>query len=206
MEDLTVLRSRTKDLTGHKSGRLTVIKFSHYVIKNYGKKEYHSYWHCICECGGEKVAHGKTLLKEEVKSCGCLAFETRQKLGQRITPTSHHKISIIDAVRNSVRAIYVGHAKEIDKEFSISNEEFISLIEANCHYCGCPPCMEKKYSTKFECIKYQHNGVDRKNNEKGYVYGNCLPSCTRCNIQKREMGYEEFLSHVSNIAKNLQLV
>lgn len=206
-EDLTKLRPRTKILTGHKYGRLTVDSFSHYEIRRYKKyPEYHSYWNCTCECGNKKIAHGKSLTKGDLNSCGCLAFEARQKLGKTITATSHRKIPIKQAAMNEIIRSYVGHAKDLSKEFLLTTEDVAKLIESACHYCGCAPSRLKKYQTKFDSIEFYYNGIDRKNNNEGYTKENCLPCCTRCNIQKREMQYNDFLDHVKNIAENLKLL
>lgn len=38
-----------------------------------------------------------------------------------------------------------------------------------------------------------YNGVDRKDNAKGYVTGNCLPCCWPCNYAKgSRYTYEQF--------------
>lgn len=206
MEDLTKLRPKTKILTGNVYGRLKVIGFSHYEIKYYRKyPEYHSYWHCVCECGNTKIAFGKSLTRGSLKSCGCLAFETRQKLGKKITATSHRKIPIKEAAINEIMRSYRSHAKTLSKEYLLTLEEVISLIESNCHYCGCEPSRLKAYSTKYASIEYYYNGIDRRNNNEGYTKENCVPCCTRCNFQKREMEYDDFLIHVKRIVDNLKL-
>ena len=57
------------DLTGHKFGRLTVIKFA-------GKaKDRHSLWLCLCECGNKKVIHGRSIKSGLTQSCGCLNYD-----------------------------------------------------------------------------------------------------------------------------------
>jgi hypothetical protein len=44
-----------------------------------------------------------------------------------------------------------------------------------------------------------HNGIDRVDNEIGYVRGNSAPCCTICNRMKRELSYSGFLNHVRKI-------
>ena len=51
---------------GYKSGKLTVISFSH-IDKNH-----HSVWNCQCECGNIKQIASPELAKKDTKSCGCL--------------------------------------------------------------------------------------------------------------------------------------
>ena len=55
-----------QDYIGYKSGKLTVISFSH-IDKNH-----HSVWNCQCECGNIKQVASPQLAKKDTKSCGCL--------------------------------------------------------------------------------------------------------------------------------------
>ena len=55
-----------QDYIGYKSGKLTVISFSH-IDKNH-----HSVWNCQCECGNIKQVASPELAKKDTKSCGCL--------------------------------------------------------------------------------------------------------------------------------------
>lgn len=58
------------DHTGKKFGRLTALHYSHTSDKR-------AYWVCRCDCGNTKVVRGKELGNGDVKSCGCLAIETK---------------------------------------------------------------------------------------------------------------------------------
>lgn len=60
------------DISGLKSGKLTVLKLSH--VKNGN-----SYWSCQCDCGEQAVIRGTSLKSGRVKSCGCLVFEKNRK-------------------------------------------------------------------------------------------------------------------------------
>lgn len=71
------------DLTGQKFGRLTVVERSgHYVSPN--KKQTHSLWRCVCDCGNTTVVRAGTLKIGHTQSCGCLG-----KL-QRLTSATKH--------------------------------------------------------------------------------------------------------------------
>lgn len=43
------------------------------------------------------------------------------------------------------------------------------------------------------------NGIDRKNNDLGYVASNCVPCCVICNRGKNNMSYNDFVSYISRI-------
>lgn len=59
----------TKDLTGIKFGRLT-------VIERHGSDKYgNSLWLCLCECGNETIVRGTSLRNGRTTSCGCYKKE-----------------------------------------------------------------------------------------------------------------------------------
>jgi len=68
--------------------------------------------------------------------------------------------------------------------FSISDNYFYSLGDSSCHYCG----------AKLDRIR-----LDRINNSEGYVMGNVVPCCSRCNFFKGTLDVGEFLRHVKDI-------
>ena len=64
-----------KDLTGHRFGRLI-------VIREYGRdKGGQIMWLCKCDCGGEVVVRSRNLRIGHTKSCGCLQRERSTKHG-----------------------------------------------------------------------------------------------------------------------------
>jgi hypothetical protein len=61
--------ARFKDLTGQKFGRLTVKEFK-------GKNKHkQSLWLCLCDCGGEIIVPGYSLIINNTRSCGCYQKE-----------------------------------------------------------------------------------------------------------------------------------
>ena len=64
------------DLTGQRFSRLTVIK-RHPI-----NKERQATWHCVCDCGNEKVVAGSNLRRGHTKSCGCLSRERPAEVGR----------------------------------------------------------------------------------------------------------------------------
>lgn len=76
-------------------------------------------------------------------------------------------------------------------EVSISVEEFRSIVESRCHYCGDPP----------DGTLHRFLGVDRLDSTIGYIPGNCVPSCWPCNLAKNAIGYLAFLALCRKVAK-----
>jgi len=59
----------TKDLTGQRFGKLTVLQKA---IRPKYLKNRNAYWLCKCDCGKEKIINGISLTSGSTKSCGCI--------------------------------------------------------------------------------------------------------------------------------------
>ena len=75
-----------------------------------------------------------------------------------------------------------GSAKARGKYFDLDLQYYKdNCWDKPCHYCGANT----------------ENGVDRKNNDLGYINENVVPSCASCNASKGTMSYEDFTKKVS---------
>lgn len=68
--------------------------------------------------------------------------------------------------------------------FNLDFLTFKKLVNLPCHYCG---------ETKII------RGLDRVDSSKGYINGNVLSCCPKCNTAKNDMSYEDFLNHCFKI-------
>ena len=66
-------KSKIKDITGQKFGRLTVL----YLTKSIKKRG--AYYMCQCDCGNKLEVKATNLRKGNTKSCGCLKKEKLSK-------------------------------------------------------------------------------------------------------------------------------
>jgi hypothetical protein len=89
-----------------------------------------------------------------------------------------------------------GFKYDLDLQFIKDN------IFNNCHYCDSEPSNVYKSNTQ-EVRTVKYNGLDRKDNSKGYLKDNVVTCCKTCNYMKCEMGYEDFKSHIKNIYKRM---
>lgn len=80
-------------------------------------------------------------------------------------------------------------AKRRNYPFELTPEEYRSIVSKSCTYCGED---EKKI------------GVDRVDNTKGYTKENSTSCCTTCNMMKKTMTLEDFLTHVKKIANYIK--
>ena len=72
--------------------------------------------------------------------------------------------------------------------FELSKEDFRALTKRDCEYCGKPTTATHT------------NGVDRVNNDKGYVAENCVAACGTCNFMKRTQTVDEFRMACERVA------
>ena len=60
---------------------------------------------------------------------------------------------------------------------------------------------EEKYSNSKKVLT---NGIDRVDNDKGYVRGNIVPCCTNCNIAKNTFLITEFEEWINRVYEHLK--
>jgi len=86
---------------------------------------------------------------------------------------------------------YKHSARKRGCEWGLTDEQVVKLFQSPCYYCGTP--YEESMSV------YNVHGIDRVDSMKGYVVGNVVTCCQRCNIMKGHLGYHEFLQHIKKI-------
>jgi hypothetical protein len=133
------------------------------------------------------------LTRSNTKSCGCLHNE----LSSDNSKKSRYKLANPDSGYISIMNRYKQNAKNRDLDFNLSFEQFKLLITSSCYYCNTEP--SNIYYKSYYNIKY--NGVDRKDNKKGYEIDNVVSCCKICNIAKNNNTYEDFLEWMSKLVK-----
>jgi hypothetical protein len=150
----------------------------------------------LCFCGKTFIAEGNDVNSAKIKSCGCnkvknliKKMKTNPELG----------------MSNSIRASYKNKAKKRGLQFNIGSEDFFKLITSNCEYCGTTPLNVKVDSRKnSNNNSFLYNGIDRINNNVGYVLDNCVSCCFVCNQAKHTLNVDFFKSWVKRIYCNLK--
>jgi hypothetical protein len=85
--------------------------------------------------------------------------------------------------------LYIRGSNRRRLDFSLTYEQFAVLAASDCHYCG---ERHERFCT----------GIDRADNSKGYVVGNCVPCCWTCNQMKGRLTQSQFLSKVGQIGRH----
>jgi len=86
--------------------------------------------------------------------------------------------------------------------FELTREQFFKITQLQCHYCNAVPSSVCGTSDLWSWLTY--NGVDRRDNSKGYTLENCVPCCKICNLAKRDLSESDFLSWVARVYTHQQ--
>lgn len=81
--------------------------------------------------------------------------------------------------------------------WDLSYDQFVEIIKSNCFYCNYPPSQTKlNEGWKYKIL---YNGIDRKDNSKGYIKDNCVPCCKFCNMAKGKNSLKDFLKWLNYV-------
>lgn len=145
------------DITGKTFFGLTA---TNYVKTNRGRS---AVWNFVCLCGNEVEATFSSVRRGARKTCGC---------GRRLPDN-------LAAIRRAMSG-YVFRSKTLNREFTLTFDQFKEITQQKCTYCGVLSAHKSKSRTGV----YHYNGIDRKDNSIGYTYENSLPCCAICNSVK----------------------
>lgn len=169
-----LIMSKKVDYTGLKTNAFTVIK------RDQGSK-----W--IVKCNKCGKLYSKTIGEvKKYQSNGCMDCTYRIASSK---PNDWH-----------LYIHYKGHAKDKNRVFDLTYEQFKTLSHSNCYYCGAEPTVVpqlQKYCKNSESQKL--NGIDRVDSSKGYTLDNCVPCCSICNQIKSNINQQLFLQQIEKI-------
>lgn len=173
------------DETNNVYGRLTVLERVNSTQKD-------AMWLCQCECGNQRTVSGTHLRSGFVQSCNCLKNETSAVMGKN------------NALPKGVAAFnnYVSKrkysAKKRGHEWELSKEQVWEISQRDCYYCGSHPASVNPSRNGT----FVYNGIDRINNDFGYLLDNVVPCCGDCNRSKFKRTEEEFILHCQQVAEH----
>ncbi len=182
------LRNCVVDLSGRLIGIWRVMSFSHTKERSScGKVRKRHYWLGKCtNCGSERKLEEHNMLPPAGGKCqNCWG-----------NPQGHSGFKeLLDS--------YNRNARKLKREFLLTEQEFKDITSKHCYYCNCPPLQikcNKRLKTKWGA--YLYNGIDRINNDVGYLLPNCVPCCVICNRAKNNMSYVDFMAYINRIKGN----
>jgi hypothetical protein len=161
--------------TGNTYGRLTVLRRG-----PNRKSSNNAYWECRCACGDILVVLGSELRRGQ---SGCKSCSNGRP----------------DSGLTFLYNTYKSAAPKRKHIFKLTKQQFKNITSSVCNYCREPPSKICKSREGYN--PYLYNGVDRVNNDLGYILENCVACCATCNLAKRMQTAEDFLSWVKKIYK-----
>jgi len=167
-----------KICSGEKFGKLKVLDFNSHKNK----------WRCLCDCGKENYVASNFLKRGRIKSCGCGRIEP--KLEKRRPNNESLKLLILRSYKIS--------AKKRNIQFDLLKDFFFNIIQKPCHYCGENPNRTQKRFLEYD-KNFRYNGIDRIDNNKGYIENNVVPCCFICNSAKSIMRLEQFKEWIKKV-------
>lgn len=93
-------------------------------------------------------------------------------------------------------------ARERNLDFEITLEDFKKLIKQNCYLCGDPPSIRQRVN-RGKHFEISIHGVDRRQNELGYIPGNIVACCHTCNRIKSDFGLAFLKQHIAKMMKKV---
>lgn len=181
-------RGRLIDLTGHRYGKLTVMRFLYF-----GKDSTGAVWECRCTCGTLLPRTAHNLRQAHVKTCGgklCKVANARESM---LKPDGH-------AIKWNAYSSHIRGAVVRKIASTLTFEEYLAIASKPCVYCG---QMSIRKETRRKIITIKLNSVDRKDNELFYALHNSQSTCFVCQYMKGEMTDAEFRSHNAKVRAHL---
>lgn len=179
-----------KSLDGRRFGSVVVLRYAGSKpgpSRGRGLPNVQPYWLVRCDCEREVEALGSKLRRGKRTSCNDKGCPYRNN---GMVRTFRHAC-------RSVYLIYKSSAADRGYEWGLTEDIFFALVSQRCHYTGAPP--QKEIPTREGVFRW--NGIDRKDNTKGYVLGNVLPCSEFANRAKMTRTYDEFIAWLDRAAE-----
>lgn len=142
-------------------------------------------------CGKEIAIPTEGFRRDDVQRCGDCYEKLKETEKKRIREPRNYRKECKDNLERYY-SDYQANARKRGILFDLEFDVFCKLITKPCEYCDA-------------LAEDEVNGIDRVNNEVGYVIENAVPCCGMCNKMKSDYTLEEFKSHVVRIYEKLSV-
>ena len=146
-------------------------------------------WLAQCDCGEEKVVYGSHLKSNHTKACG-------------INGHRANSLPRGEAAFNRLLKTMKRDARRRGYIWDLTKEHVRSLTKKDCFYCGRQPEQVSGNSDRVNGL-YAYNGLDRVDNQIGYIDSNVIPCCKYCNRAKSTMTQRDFIHLIGQIYRRL---
>lgn len=165
------------NIIGQRFGEKTIIGYCGY------KNHEHCFEYC-CDCGDIKQ-----ILLRHIKNKSCEIKNKIRSCGKCFNDFS--------ASTKKIFSTYKNQAKRRNYLFELSLKDVEDLIYNSCYYCDVEP---NNILKNYNNTTTKYSGIDRIDNNVGYIKTNCVSCCRQCNTAKLNYTTEEFYSWIERIA------
>lgn len=160
----------TKDITGQRFGKLTVIERYTGEPRSKGSG---AYWVCRCDCGKTHVASGVNLRRGAVKSCGCVFIEIARNMGK--SNMKYGEKNYLCRTERRLYNVWVGMRERCNYEKFPQYKDYGGRGIAVCEeWNDFEVFMDWAYTNGYDKnAKRGECTIDRIDNNKGYSPDNC---------------------------------
>ena len=135
---------------------------------------------------------------ERAKSCGCMQSKRDRKVvdsGRRSAEGTRVEI-------NTLMSIYKSNARKRGISFDLTYIQFETLVDGECFFCG---DTGGNILRKRNYNDYIYTGIDRIDNNVGYLPSNCISCCSWCNRAKNNGTLANFVDKCKKITSRIEL-
>jgi 5-methylcytosine-specific restriction endonuclease McrA len=137
---------------------------------------------------------GRLTVVGSTQSCGCLQRENTSRANRKYRNPAVRKLL----------GSYIRSAQVRGHEYSISEDVAEKIFLGNCFYCGVKPSrIATEYRGRYSIT---YNGMDRVDNDIGYVESNLVSCCKDCNYAKNTMTQKAFVTWLFRAYVHLQSI
>lgn len=182
----------TKDLTGQRFGKLTVIKK---IESKRNSSDRSVLWLCKCDCGNETIVRGSSLRNGNTKSCGCLRKEILNNSSKFYKP---RKVEIKNNRYDLTGEYGIGYTHK-GEEFYFDLEDYEKIKD----YCWCLADKKKYVSNSRYGIRMHRLVMDCKNENLVIDHINHIPYDNRkenlriCTLSQNGMNKSKLSNNTS---------
>lgn len=135
---------------------------------------------------------------EKAKSCGCMQSKRdRKAAGSGRKTATGTRVEI-----NTLISIYKSNARKRGIFFDLTYIQFETLVDSECFFCG---DIGGNTLRKRGYSDYNYTGIDRIDNNVGYLPTNCIACCSWCNRAKNNGTLANFVDQCKKITSRIEL-
>ncbi len=99
--------------------------------------------------------------------------------------------------------MYRRSARRRGVTWRVARATFDRLIDDDCAYCDAPPNNVMRTGRADRLREFRYNGIDRIDNDRGYVVGNVVTCCITCNRAKSDLTHADFLAGIGRLVHHV---